>query len=70
MKNHVAEIDVVTTFSKLKIFCNKPGMLLSSLCVHLTQCVKLILNILRQTLFRMKLVTNVVFLVLSSENND
>ena len=39
----------VTTFSKPKLFCNKPTAVLSSLYVHLIQCVKLLLNTLKQT---------------------
>ena len=64
---------LVTTFSKPKIFCNKPRTLLSSLYVHSTQCVKLLSKHLETNfkhLLGMELVTDVVFLALSSENND
>ena len=64
---------LVTTFSKPKISCNKPRTLLSSLYVHSTQCVKLLSKHLETNfkhLLGMELVTDVVFLVLSSENND
>ena len=64
---------LVTTFRKLKMFCNKPRTLLSSLYFHLIQCVKLLSKHLEANfkhLLGMELVTDVVFLVLSSENND
>ena len=49
MENQVAEIDVFSNhLSKPKMFC-KPRTLLSSLFVLLTQGVKLLPNILRQT---------------------
>ena len=56
-----------------EIFCNKPKTLQSFLYVHLTQCAKL-LSIRLETNFKhllgMELVTDVIFLVLSSANND
>ena len=64
---------LVTTFNKPKMFCNKPRTLMSSLYFHLTQCVKPVskhLEVNFKQLFGMELVTDVVFLVLSSENND
>ena len=64
---------LVTTFNKPKRFCNKPRTLLNSLCFHLTQCVKLFSKHLEANfkhLLGMELVTDVVFLALSSENND
>ena len=64
---------LVTTFSKPKMFCNKPRTLLSSLYFHLTQCIKLLSKHLEANikhLLGMELVSYVVFLVLSSENND
>ena len=64
---------LVTTFSKPKRFCNKPRTLLNSLCFHSTQCVKLFSKHLEANfkhLLGMELVTDVVFLVVSSENND
>ena len=64
---------LVTTFNKPKMFCNKPRTLLSSLYFHLTQCVKLLSKHLEANfkhLLGMELVTDVVFLALSSENND
>ena len=64
---------LVTTFNKPKMSCNKPRTLLSSLYFHLTQCVKPVSKHLEANfkhLFGMELVTDVVFLVLSSENND
>ena len=63
----------MTTFGKPKMFCNKPRTLLSSLYFHLTQYVKLLSKHLEANfkhLLGMELVTDVVFLVLSSENND
>ena len=54
------------------MFCNKPRTLLSSLYVHLTQCVELLSKQLEQNfkhLLGMELITDVVFLVFSSENN-
>ena len=64
---------LVTTFNKPKMFCNKPRTLLNSLCFHLTQCVKLFSKHLEANfkhLLGMELVTDVIFLVLSSANND
>ena len=64
---------LVTTFRKPKMFCNKPRTLLSSLYFHLIQCVKLLSKHLEANfkhLLGMELVTDVVFLALSSENND
>ena len=64
---------LVTTFNKPKMFCNKPRTLLSSLYFHLTQCVKLLSKHLEANfkhLLGMELVTDIIFLVLSSENND
>ena len=64
---------LVTTFSKPKISGNKPRTLLSSVYAHSTQCVKLLSKHLETNfkhLLGMELVTDVVFLVLSSENND
>ena len=64
---------LVTTFSKPKISGNKPRTLLSSLYARSTQCVKLLSKHLETNfkhLLGMELVTDVVFLVLSSENND
>ena len=55
------------------IFCNKPKRLQSFLYVHLTQCAKLLSICLEANfkhLFGMELVTDVIFLVLSSANND
>ena len=54
------------------MFCNKPRTLLSSLYVHLTQCVELLSKQLEENfkhLLGMELITDVVFLVFSSENN-
>ena len=54
------------------MFCNKPRTLLSSLYVHLTQCVELLSKQLEENfkhLLGMELITDVEFLVFSSENN-
>ena len=54
------------------MFCNKPRTLLSSLYVHLTQCVELLSKHLEENfkhLLGVELITDVVFLVFSSENN-
>ena len=67
MGNHVAEIDVVCDH----LFCNKPKTLLSSLYVHLTQCVKLLSKNLEgdfKYLSGMELAIDIIFLVLSSVN--
>ena len=64
---------LVTTFSKPKMFCNKPRTVLSCLYFHLTQCFKLLSKHLEanlQHLLGMELVPDIVFLDLSSENND
>ena len=64
---------LVTTFSKPKMFCNKPRTVLSCLYFHLTQCFKLLSKHLEanlQHLLGMELVSDIVFLDLSSENND
>ena len=64
---------LVIIFNRPKMFCNKPRTLLSSLYFHLTQCVKLLSKHLEANvkhLLGMELVTDVVFLFLSSENND
>ena len=64
---------LVTTFSKPKMYCNKPRTVLSSLYFHLSQCVKLLSKHLEANfkhLLGMELVTDIIFLVLSSENND
>ena len=69
MENHVAEIDVVCDH----LFCNKLRTLLSSLYVHLTQCSRLLSKHLESNftyLFGMELAIDVIFLVLSSVNND
>ena len=55
------------------MFCNKPRMLLSSLYVYFTQFVKLLPKHIEANfkhLLGMELVTDVIFLVLSSANND
>ena len=64
---------LVTSFRKPKIFCNKPRTVLSSLYFYLVQCVKIHSKHLEANfkyLLGMELVIDVVFLVLSSENND
>ena len=64
---------LVIIFNRPKMFCNKPRTLLSSLYFHLTQYVKLLSKHLEANfkhLLGMELVTDVVFLVVSSENND
>ena len=63
----------MTTFSAPRIFCNKLRTLLSSLYVYLTQCAKLLSKQLEANfkhLRGMELATDVIFLVLSSINND
>ena len=55
------------------MFCNKPRMLLSSLYVYFTQFVKLLSKYIEanfKDLLELELVTDVIFLVLSSANND
>ena len=56
-----------------EVFCNKTRTFLSSLYLHLTQWPKLLYTHLEANfkhLLWMKLVTDVIFLVLSSVNND
>ena len=55
-----------------EIFCNKPRTLLSSLYVHLTQCVELLSKYLEANFKHLpwkELATDASFLVLSSVNN-
>ena len=69
IEKHVAEIDVVCDH----LFCDKSGTLLSSLYVHLTQCTKLFPKHFEANfkhLFKMELVTDIIFLIISSVNND
>ena len=64
---------LVTTFSRPKMFCNKPRTVLSSLYFHLIRCVKLLSKYLEANLkhlLGMEFVTDVVFLVLSSKYKD
>ena len=63
----------VATLSTPRILCNKPRLLLKFSCVHLIHCVKLLSKRLEANfkhLRRMGLATDVIFLVLSSVNND
>ena len=56
-----------------EILCNKPRTLLSSLYVHFTKCTKLLSKHLGANckhLLGMELVTDIIFLVVSSANND
>ena len=64
---------LLTTFSKPKTFCNKARTLLSSLYVNLTQCVKVLSKHLEANfkhLLGIELVTDPIFVALSSANND
>ena len=64
---------LLTTFSKPKTFCKKTRTLLSSLYVNLTQDVKVLSKHLEANfkhLLGMDLVTDEIFLALSSANND
>ena len=63
----------VTPLVHQEIFCKKIRSLLGSLYVHLTQCVELLYQHLTANfkhLLGMELATDVVFLGLSSVNND
>ena len=69
MENHVAEIDVVCDH----LFCSKLRTPLSSLYVHLTLCARLLskrIESIFKYLFGMELAIDVIFLILSSVNND
>ena len=76
MENHDKCCDKCCLWPSLghqEMFCNKRKMLLSCLYLHLSQCAKLLSKHHEGNfthLLGMGLVTDVVFLVLSSANNE